>query len=115
MPCSAQEWRIRFVRFYLSDEANLWWATMRNQQYESKFGWNNFKELLKNRFYLVPLQKAKEDEFVHLQQRRMSVSEYASKFMELLHFTPACVVDKKLRINRFKAGLKPSLNERMSV
>ena len=41
--------------------------------------------------------------------------EYASKFMELSHFAPAFVADKRLKMNRFEAGLNPDIKERMSV
>ena len=67
--------------FYLRDGENRWWATVRERQYEPGFNWSTFKELIKNQFY--PVQKIKENEFMQLQQGRMSVLEYASKFMEL--------------------------------
>ena len=84
---------------------------MRDRQYEPGFSWKEFKDLLKNRLYPVSLQKAKEDEFIRLQQGKMSILEYPSKFMELLQFAPACVAIEKLRMNRFKAGLNPSLKD----
>jgi len=61
----------------------------------------------------MSLQKAKRDEFIRLQQGRMSMLEYASKFMDLSRFAPGYVVDEKLRMNLFKAGLNPSLKEQM--
>ena len=45
----------------------------------------------------------------------MSVLEYVSKFMELSRFAPSFVADKKLKMNRFEAGLNPNLRERMLV
>ena len=45
----------------------------------------------------------------------MSVLEYASKFMELSHFSLAFVADERLKMNRFKDGLNPSIKERMVV
>jgi len=48
-----EEWRVGFAGFYLREEADLWWATVRKKQYESGFGWREFKDLLKNRFYPV--------------------------------------------------------------
>jgi len=77
--------------------------------------WKDFKELLKNRFYPMSLQKAKEDEFIRLQQGKMGILEYASKFIEFSYFTPGYVGDEKLRMNRFEAGLNPRLKEKMSV
>ena len=40
LQCS-EERRVGFTGFYLKDEANLWWATVRNRQYEPDFGWRN--------------------------------------------------------------------------
>ena len=51
--------------FYLKDKANLWWAMMRERQYEPGFNWNKFKEMIKDHFYPISLQKAKEREFMH--------------------------------------------------
>ena len=45
----------------------------------------------------------------------MNVLEYASKFMELSRFAPAFVADERLKMNRFEAGLNPTIKERMSV
>jgi len=50
-----EEWRVGFTGFYLREEADLWWATVRNRQYELGFGWRKFKDLLKNYFYPVSL------------------------------------------------------------
>ena len=52
---------------------------------------------------------------MQLQQGRMSVLEYASKFMELSHFALSFVADKKLKMNRFERGLNLDLKERMSM
>ena len=41
--------------------------------------------------------------------------EYASKFMELSYFTPPFVVDERLKMSWFEAGLNPAIKERMSV
>ena len=65
------------------DKVDLWWATVRKVQYEPRFGWNKFKEMIKDHFYPISFQMAKEGEFMQLQQGGMSVLEYTSKFMEL--------------------------------
>jgi len=61
----------------------------------------------------MSFQKDKEDKFVRLQQGRMTVLEYASKFMELFHFAPAYVADEKLKMNWFEAGLNLGIKEKM--
>jgi len=88
---------------------------VRNRQYKPGFGWREFKDLLKNRFYLVSLQKAKKDEFIRLQQGRMTILKYAFKFMELFRFGPTYVADEKMKMNRFEAGLHLGLKDKMSV
>ena len=62
-----KEWRVGFIVFYLKDEVDLWQATVRERRYELGFGWNRFKGLIKNYFYPLSLQKAKENEFIQLQ------------------------------------------------
>ena len=39
--------------------------------------------------------------------------EYASKFMELSHFSPTYVTDERLKMNRFGAGFSLGLKEKM--
>jgi len=43
------------------------------------------------------------------------VVEHASKFIDLSRFSLAFVVDEKLKMNHFEAGLNLNLKERMSV
>ena len=88
---------------------------MRERQYEPGFGWGKFKEMIKDHFYPISLQNAKEGKFMQLQQGTMSVLEYASKFMELSRFASAFVADERLKMNRFKTWLNPTIKERMSV
>ena len=70
---------------------------------------------MKNHFYPISFQKAKEIEFLELEQRRMSVLQYASKFMELSYFAPAYVANKTLKMNQFKSGLNHKLKVSMSI
>ena len=49
------EWKVGFVVFYLKDKADLWWAMIRERQYESGFGWDKFKEMIKDYFYPISL------------------------------------------------------------
>ena len=95
--------------FYLKDKANLWWATVTKRQYEPGFSWSKFKELIKDHLYPIFLQKAKENEFIQLQQGSMSALEYASKFIELSHLAPTFITDERLKMNRFEARLNPTI------
>ena len=68
-----------------------------------RFWWEQFKELIRDRFYPI-LQKSKKKEFLDLEQGKMSVVWYASKFMKLSHFTLTYVAHGTLKMNGFKDG-----------
>jgi len=55
-----KEWKLGFTIFYLKDEADLWWVTVRERQYKPRFSWDKFKEMIKDYFYPISLLKAKE-------------------------------------------------------
>ena len=71
--------------------------------------------MIKVHFYPISLQKAKEGEFMQLQQGNMSVLKYASKFIKLSRFALAFVADERLKMNQFETRLNSTLKERMSV
>ena len=50
-----EEWKVRFMVFYLKDKADLWWVTVRERQHGLRFSWKMFKELIKDQFYLMSL------------------------------------------------------------
>ena len=101
--------------FYLKGKDDLWWPMVRERQQELGFDWDKFKEMIKDHFYPISLQKAKEGEFMQLRQGNMSVFEYASKIMELSRFSLPFIADEKLKMNRFETRLNPATKERMSV
>ena len=76
---------------------------MQERLHELGFGWKRFNEQIQNHFYPVSLQKAKENEFMQLQQGGISLLEYASKFME------------RLKMNHFEVGLNPNIKDKMFV
>jgi len=47
----------------------------------------------------MSLQKAKDNEFIGLQQGRMSILAYTSKFREISRFAPTYVANEKLNTN----------------
>ena len=52
--------------FYLTDEANIQWNTIKNRLLGSDFTWSRFLEELRDKFYLVVVQRQKEKEFMEL-------------------------------------------------
>jgi len=57
-------------------------------------------------YYPGDMNRAKEQEFLRLKQRQMSVMEYAVKFKELSRFAPNQVTIEEMRIYHFEQGLK---------
>ncbi|XP_074314487.1 uncharacterized protein LOC141649704 [Silene latifolia] len=109
------KWKVGFVVYYLVGQADLWWETVKEKRNEEGFGWAEFKELLRSKFYPVSLRRQKEEEFNSLRQGSMSVMEYAAKFMELSRFAPHMVATEELRMNCFERGLNWSLRDRLST
>ncbi|XP_074290268.1 uncharacterized protein LOC141616999 [Silene latifolia] len=108
-------WRVEFAIYYLEGQADLWWETVKNRREEPGFGWIQFKELLRSKFYPPSLRRQKEEEFNDLEQGSISVTLYASKFMELSRFASHMVATEELRMNRFERGLNWNLRDRLST
>ena len=83
-----EEWKVGFTVFYLKDKADLWWTTVKERKHEPGFNWSKFKELIKDHFYLVSLQKVKENEFMQLQQREHERTGACLKVYGALSFRP---------------------------
>ncbi|XP_074305116.1 uncharacterized protein LOC141640055 [Silene latifolia] len=108
-------WRVDFAIYYLEGQADLWWETVKDRREEPGFGWIQFKELLRSKFYPPSLRRQKEEEFNDLEQGSMSVTLYASKFMELSRFASHMVATEELKMNRFERGLNWNLRDRLST
>ena len=63
----------------------------------------------------MSLQITKEDEFIWLQQGKIIMLEYASKFMELSQFTLVFVAYEKMKMNYCEVELNPNFRGTMSV
>lgn len=55
------------------------------------------------------MQKNKENEFLHLTNRGLTVIEYEQKFQELSHFSTRVIGDDENMIERFMDGLNPNI------
>ena len=62
-------------------------------------------------YYPQDIRRAKEQEFLRLNQGEMSAVEYAAKFNELSHFAPTQVATEKMRIDHFEQGLRGEVKQ----
>lgn len=109
-----EELKLNNAVYYLKEEADLWWSQRKNDlTIERNFGWTELKEALRTKFYPAHLRKQKSMEFINLRMGAMSISEYYSKFIELMRFAPEVVPTEALKAQRFEQGLTLSLQGKL--
>ena len=54
-------------------------------------------------------------EFVHLEQRDLTVAQYEAKFIELSRFAPQLIATEEEKALKFQDGLKPYLKNKISI
>ena len=79
---------------------------MKHRIGERVLTWDQLKALMDDQHYPRDIRRAKEQEFLHLKQGKISVMEYAVKFNELSRFTPNQVTTEEIRMDYFEQVLK---------
>jgi len=81
---------VRFGTHMLAEEADDWWVSVQPilENGGEVVTWAVFKRELLNRYFPEDVRGKKEIEFLELKQGDMSVTEYATKFVELAKFYP---------------------------
>ena len=57
----------------------------------------------------------KQQEFLHVRQRTMTVAEYEVRFTQLSHYAPIMVATEKDRCRRFEEGLNYKIQSRLTL
>ena len=64
-----------------------------------------------NEKYLPPIvQEKREDDFIKLRQRTLSVAEYETQFTKLSKFAPELIATEQRRVRRFVQGLNVEIH-----
>ncbi|XP_021718798.1 uncharacterized protein LOC110686480 [Chenopodium quinoa] len=106
--------KVNNVVYYLKEEADLWWTQKKEElMVDPNFGWEDFKVALRKKFYPDHLRKQKCLEFTNLRMGTMTVSEYYSKFLELMRFAPEVVPTEAIKAQRFEQGLTWNLQGKL--
>lgn len=108
-------YRIEFATYMFSGEADHWWDAMKDAMDVSTLEWERFEEMFLGDFIPQAIKSAKEDEFMKLEQREITVSQYAAKFAELSRFAPDMVATEEKKTKRFEKGLKPYIRSKLNV
>ncbi|XP_019172807.1 PREDICTED: uncharacterized protein LOC109168222 [Ipomoea nil] len=101
-----EDQRVEATVYYLQGEADHWWV-MEGPAVQAREGFDRgmFKMVLRERFYPEHVKAAKYEEFLHLEQGRLTVQEYHARFVALSRFAPTLVPDKASRARKFIRGL----------
>ncbi|RVW62817.1 hypothetical protein CK203_066065 [Vitis vinifera] len=93
-----EERRVSLASFMLRDEADNWWDMIKTTQDVTKMVWMQFEELLLSNYFPEAVRRQKRAEFIHLVQRNMTVTEYATKFTQLSRYAPNVVADEQIEV-----------------
>ncbi|XP_021771795.1 uncharacterized protein LOC110735930 [Chenopodium quinoa] len=108
------ELRVNNGYYYLRKEADLWWVQRKDELLKKpNFGWDEFKEALREKFYPSYLRKQKSMEFTNLRMGNMFINEYYNKFIELMRFAPEVVPTETIKAQRFEQGLTLTLQGKL--
>ncbi|KAL3640985.1 hypothetical protein CASFOL_015953 [Castilleja foliolosa] len=105
--------KITCATYQLVEDAGHWWeGVLRNQTEAEKmcFTWEDFKTAIMDKYFPQSYADQKENEFLHLQQGSMTVTDYERKFNELCRFAPHLVSTDARKSMRFAMGLRPEVD-----
>ncbi|XP_019103730.2 uncharacterized protein LOC109134445 [Beta vulgaris subsp. vulgaris] len=107
--------KVKLASFYLEGPADMWWGTIKKTSTQAISFWEMFVEKLRNKFFPPALRRKKENEFLFLRQGKMSVVEYAAKFVELSRFATDFTSNERVKSMRFFEGLNLKYHKRIGV
>ncbi|XP_058741605.1 uncharacterized protein LOC131613990 [Vicia villosa] len=104
------------VRYMLSEEADDWWVSSRAELDADGVAitWAIFRREFLKRYFLEDVRESKVIEFLELKQGNMTVSEYASKFVELAKYYTHYNNDEASEFSKcfkFENGLRDKINQ----
>ncbi|XP_074351529.1 uncharacterized protein LOC141690647 [Apium graveolens] len=96
-----------FAGYFLKGEANYWWESKKALEGDGVITCDRFTELFLEKYFPCYMKNQIEIKYLELKQGNMSVTKYATKFIELARFVPKQVDTDEKRAKRFQQGLKP--------
>ena len=101
------ERKVSFAEFQLEGLAKEWWRVI-----EEKWAlegrqplWSAFLDEFRKKFIPKVVRERKEEEFISLKQRALTVAEYETQFTKLSKYAPEMVSTDEKRRRRFLQGL----------
>jgi len=86
--CNEEE-KVIFATNQFRGAAEDWWETAKCRMVTSgkEMNWENFKQVMLEKYLSVSYKVRKEQEFLQLKQGSMSMTEFTKKFEELSHYS----------------------------
>ncbi|XP_057506510.1 uncharacterized protein LOC130789696 [Actinidia eriantha] len=110
------EQKLTLATFMLRGEARNWWESMRRMQPEGvPISWQRFVKIFNDQYFHRIYRMQKEQEFMSLKKRTMSIVEYEEKFIALSRFAPEMVRTEDMKFRRFEQGLDWQIRSRVSM
>ena len=109
----SNEEKTEYASYFLKNEANYWWESVKALEGVDMIEWGRFVELFLEQYFPEHVQSQLELDFLELKQGDKSVAEYEKKFMELSRFVSAYVDTDLKKAKRFQQGLRSDI--RISV
>ena len=76
--CS-EELKVSQAAYYLTEDADYWWENSRAglmRDCDEALGWEDFKRVLREKFYPIHVRKDKSNEFARFEMGNLIVDEY---------------------------------------
>ncbi|XP_038985500.1 uncharacterized protein LOC120111712 [Phoenix dactylifera] len=107
--------KILFASYMMQGETFNWWRMLEHkyEQDREPLTWAKFQGAFYDKYFPRSVRTQKEQEFIHLKQRNMTVAEYEAKFTELAKFVPKLVEDELDRTHKFEMGLKTEIRKQV--
>ena len=103
-----EELKVNQAAFYLTGEANYWWANSKAgllEQADGGLDWGMFKRGTWKKFYSLHVRKDKSNEFARFKMGSLTIDDYYHKFMEYIKYCLDDVPTEEKKMKRFELGL----------
>ena len=102
--------KVIFATNQFRGAAEDWWETAQRIMVarDMEMTWENFKQVMLEKYLSLSYKVRKEQEFLHLKQGNMSVTEFTKKFEELSYYSSHNEYggNETWKINQYKHALK---------
>ncbi len=101
----ADDEKVNLAAFQLTREASRWYTGL-SQRETQPVTWARFVEHFEEEYFPATWKEKRYDEFMNLRQGSMTVSEYRTKFSQLLRFAKGIFPEEEMLRKKFENVLR---------